>query len=72
MSIVPHPPVFCKKGALKNLQNFAGKYLFWSLFLIKLQAFMRFFCEICEIFKNTYFEEHLWKTVSALPRIYKT
>ena len=24
-----------------------------------------FFCEICEIFKNTYFEEHLWKTASV-------
>ena len=23
-----------------------------------------FSCEICEIFKNTYFEEHLWTTAS--------
>ena len=28
--------------------------------------------EICEIFKNTYFEEYLWTTASALPRVYKT
>ena len=27
-----------QKGVLKNLANFAGKYLCWSLFLIKLQA----------------------------------
>ena len=29
-----------------------------------------FSCEICEIFKNTYFEEHLWKTAS-LPRCFR-
>ena len=33
------PEVFCKKGALKNLKNFIGKYLCWNLFLIKCQAF---------------------------------
>ena len=26
--------------------------------------------EICEIFKNTYFEDHLQTTASALPKIY--
>ena len=25
-----------------------------------------FFCECCEIFKNTYFEEHLWTAASVL------
>ena len=69
---------------LKKLANFIGKHLFWSLFLIKLQArepnflffliklqasepnflFLRFqnnfSSEICEIFKSTCFEEHLW------------
>ena len=25
-----------------------------------------FSCEICEIFKNNYFEEHLWTTASKL------
>ena len=24
-----------------------------------------FFCEICEVFKNNYFEEHLWTTASV-------
>ena len=27
-----------EKGILKNLKNFTGKHLFWSIFLIKLQA----------------------------------
>ena len=33
-----HPEVVCKKGVLKNFAKFTGKYLFWSLFLLKLQA----------------------------------
>ena len=33
------PEVSCKKGVLKNLANFTGKRLCWSLFLIKLQVF---------------------------------
>ena len=28
-----------KKGVLKNFANFTGKYLRWSLFLIKWQTF---------------------------------
>ena len=28
-----------EKGVLKNLRNFTGKHLCWSLFLIKLQTF---------------------------------
>ena len=39
---------------------FTENHLCWSLFLIKL-----FPCEYCEIFKNTYFEEHLRTAVSA-------
>ena len=33
-----HSEVFCKKGALKNFGKFTGKYMYWSLFLLKLQA----------------------------------
>ena len=33
-----HRRCFVKKGVLKNLANFTGKYLCWSLFLIKLQT----------------------------------
>ena len=47
-----------KKGNLKNFANFTGKNLRWSLFL------MVFSCGICEIFKKTYFEEHLRTTAS--------
>ena len=33
-----HQRCSLKKGVLKNLANFTGKHLCWSLFLIKLQA----------------------------------
>ena len=62
-----------KNGVLKNFENFAGKPLCWSPFLIRLQAFSLQVlkketltqvlpCEACETFKNTYFEEHLQTT----------
>ena len=31
--------VFLKIDVLKNFENFTGKHLCWSLFLVKLQAF---------------------------------
>ena len=31
-----------KKDALKNFASFTGKYLCWSLFLIKLQALLKY------------------------------
>ena len=63
-----------KRGVLKN---FTGKDLCQSRFLITLQAFSLatllkrnsnagVFCEIYEIFKNTYFEEHLRMTASMI------
>ena len=52
----------------------------WSLFLIKMQACLcwslfltptqMFYCEICEIFKNTYFEEHV-RTIASVSAKYK-
>ena len=62
--------MFFKIGVLKNLANFTGKHLCWNLFLIKLQALSPvtllkgtpahvFSCEICEMFKNIFFIEHL-------------
>ena len=59
-----------KEGVLKDSANFTEKHLCWSLFLIKLQAFRPvtllkrkpnqvFSCEICEMFKNTFFIEHI-------------
>ena len=70
------PEGFCIRGALKKFANFTEKYLCWSLFIIKLQAFsLQVFqketptqvlsCEVCETFKNTYFEKHLQTTVSG-------
>ena len=55
---------------IKNLANFAGKNLCWSLFLIKLEfggpatllkkiPIQVFSCEIYKRFKSNYFEEHL-------------
>ena len=48
--------------------NFLGKHLCWSLFLIKPlkkeTPTLVFSCETCEIFKDTYFEEHLRTTTS--------
>ena len=41
-------------------------------FLIKLQAQV-FYCEFCEIFKNTFFAEHFWTTAPTIDhRIYGT
>ena len=66
---------FVKQGVLKNFANFARKNLCWSLFLIKLgfwgpaTLFKKtptqvFSCEIYKLFKNNYFEEHLWTSAS--------
>ena len=71
--------MFCEKGVCKNFPDFTGKQLRWSLFVVKLQTLSgmqiyqskkrlqhRFLCEICEIFKNTYFEKPLRMTASKL------
>ena len=54
-----HPTCSAKKGVLKKFENFKGKHLCWSLFLmIGLQLYLKktltlvFSCEICENFKN--------------------
>ena len=63
------------KIVLKNFTIFTGKHLCWSLFLIKLQVWRPatlskealtqvFPCKYCEIFKSTYFQEHLRTTAS--------
>ena len=46
-----------RKGVLRNFAKFTGKHL--------AQVF---FCEFCEISKNTFFTEHLWATASELSR----
>ena len=68
------------EDVLKTFTNFTGNYLCWSLFLIKLQAWgsatllkrdstQLLSCEVCEIFKNTYFKEHLWTTAPTCSSI---
>ena len=64
-----HQRCSIRKGGLKKFAKFTGKHLCQSLFLIKLQAIKKetgtgVFCEFCEIFKNTFFIEHVWTTVS--------
>ena len=60
-----HQRCSAEKYIPKNVANFTGKHLCWSLspaILLKRDSNMDFFSEICEIFKNTYFEEHQRKT----------
>ena len=68
-----------KLGVLKNFANFVGKNLGWGLFLVKLEFWRPvtllkktptqvFSCEIYELFKNNYFEEHLWTSKHYLKR----
>ena len=58
LSLVNTEATSVKKGLLKSFVNFTEKHLCWSLFLIK------FSCEICKIFENTYFEKLLQMTAS--------
>ena len=51
--------MFFNIGALKNFANFTGKHLCWSLFLIKKLQHRCFPVKFEQIFKNTYFTEHL-------------
>ena len=56
-----------KKVFPKNLAKFAGKHLRWSLFFcnsIKKETQV-FYCEFCEIFKNSFFTQHIRGNASA-------
>ena len=57
-----------KKCIPKTFSNLTGKLLCRNLILINLQAFMTptqgFSCEIYEIYKNAFFEEHLRRAAS--------
>ena len=65
---MPKQPLeaFCKKAVLKNFVKFIEKHLCWSLLFSKVAGLTSpirvFLCEFCEIFKKTYFVEHLRKT----------
>ena len=54
--------VFCKNVVLENFTNLTGKHLCHNLFFNKVagpailfKKRLEFFCDICEIFKNTFF-----------------
>ena len=51
--------MFFKISILKNFPMFTGKHLYWSLFLIKLQAFRFFPVNIAELLRTAFFIEHL-------------
>ena len=77
--IIMNSEVFCKKALLKN---FSRKHLCWILFLTKMKAYRPanllkrhykadvFFDSYCKIFKNRYFEEHLWTAASESSTFY--
>ena len=62
--------MFYKKSYFKNSAILTGKHQCWSLFQITLQDIKKRLqqqvpsCEYCEIFTNSYFEEHLWAAAS--------
>ena len=69
--------MFFKIDVLKNLAMFTGKHLCQSYFLIQLQGWRTAIVlqrdsntSAFEIFKNTYFEEHL-RTAASVLRIIK-
>ena len=68
--------MFCKKGVLKNFTKFTGKHLCQSLFFNKVAGLGCNFieketlaqmlsCEVCVLFKNTYFYRTTLVAVSA-------
>ena len=61
---------FFKIGVLKIFAIFTGKHLCWRLFFDKVHTSMRptqvFSSEYWDIFKNTYFKEHLRTAASVL------
>ena len=70
------PEVFCKKGVLRNVTKFTGKHLCQSLFFNKVAGLGCNFieketlaqmlsCEVCVLFKNTYFYRTTLVAVSA-------
>ena len=62
------PEVFCKKGALKNFAKFKRKSCRFQAnsYIKKDTPTQVFHYELCEIFKNTFFTEHLRATASVL------
>ena len=71
-----HQRCSIKKGVLRNFVKFSGKHLCQSLFMPQACNFIKkeslaqvFSCEFFEIFKSTFFTEHLRATASGYLRI---
>ena len=58
------PEVFYKKTVNKDIAKFTGKHLCQNETVVQV-----FSCEFCDIFKNTFFIEHLRTTASEKRRI---
>ena len=69
--------MFRKKAVLRNFAKFTGKHLCQGPLFNKVAGLIPatllinnetlaqvFSCEFCEMFKNTFFTEHLWVTAS--------
>ena len=62
-----HQRCSIKRAVLKNFAMFTGKHLCRSpCNFLKKRLQGCFFCEYCEIFKNTNFEKHLRITASGI------
>ena len=60
-----------EKDILKNSAKFTGKHMHLQLCLNSETLAQVFFCEFWAIFKNTYFQEHLWKAASDYIRVFR-
>ena len=57
--------VFCRKRCIQKFRKFDRETPVWESLFNKVAGLdMQISWEICEICKNTYFEEHLWTTAS--------
>ena len=54
------PKVYCKIVVLRNFAKFTGKHLCQSPFFKKETLAQVFFCEFCEISRNTFSYKHFW------------
>ena len=77
--------VFCKKGVLVNFAKLTGIHLCQGLFFNKVAGLrpeacnfikkktltQMYSCEFCEIYKNTFFTEHVQPTASEKLKILK-
>ena len=82
IDITSHQRRSIKNGVLRNFAKFTRKHLCQSFFfnkvaqlrpatLLKKRLTHAFSCEFCEISKNAFFIEHLWKIAFFREKIYQ-